>query len=162
MAYSGIVLSELIAGGLNSSFIRRSLQFAFQFLMEADIAERCQAERGRHASARANSRNGHRHTLYETCVGELDLKIPKLRYGVYAPAFLDKRGLVERALISVIHASFFSAATIQSIEELNSALTAMGVSTRSIPSLCAELNARIKESLLAEYSRKAGFVCAPN
>jgi transposase-like protein len=161
MAYFGIVLSELIAGGLNSGFIRRSLQLAFQSLMEADIVECCQAERGRHAASRANSRSGHRLTAHETCAGQLQLKIPRLRYGAYFPAFLEKRGSVEQALISVIHAALFNTAPAESVEELNRALTAVGVSTQGIPSLCEEINARVREHLLGAYARQASSPASP-
>jgi transposase-like protein len=155
MAYFGIVLSELIAGGLNSGFIRRSLQLAFHSLMEADIVERCQAERGRHAASRANSRSGHRLAAYETCAGQLHVKIPKLRHGAYFPGFLEKRGLVEQALIAVIHAALFGTDPAKSTEELHSALTAVGMSTQGVHSLCAEISARVTEHLLGAYTHQA-------
>ena len=59
--------------------------------MDFEIEHRTGAGYGERTPERANSRNGYRERLWETRVGAVDLRIPKLRRGSYFPAFLEPR-----------------------------------------------------------------------
>jgi transposase-like protein len=49
-----------------------------------------------------NYRNGYRERLWRTRVGEIDLRIPKLRVGTYFPGLLEPRRHAEKALLAVL------------------------------------------------------------
>jgi transposase-like protein len=49
------------------------------------------AERYERSEERATHRNGYRERNWETRVGDVALRIPKLRRGLYYPSFLDPR-----------------------------------------------------------------------
>lgn len=52
---------------------------------------------------RINTRNGYRHRRLDTCVGSIDVAVPKLRVGVLFPDWLlERRSRSERALTTVI------------------------------------------------------------
>jgi transposase-like protein len=56
--------------------------------------------------SRINQRNGYRQRNWETRVGAVPVAIPKLRKGVYFPAFLEPRLAAEKALIAVIQEAY--------------------------------------------------------
>ena len=51
---------------------------------------------------RTNQHDGYRQRGRKTCVGYLELLIPKLQKGSYFPQFLKRRCLVEETLLKVI------------------------------------------------------------
>jgi hypothetical protein len=67
-------------------------------MMEFDVESLCGAGFGVKSPDRANSRNGYRDRLWQTCAGNVDLKIPKLRQGSYFPGFLEPRRTAEKAM----------------------------------------------------------------
>src|SRR2546425_10879697 len=85
------VVGYLLEGeGLD--FLRESLAWVCQQLMEAEVSELVGAARGERAPAeRLAQRNGYRARRWDTRAGELELAIPKPRRRSYLPRFLDPR-----------------------------------------------------------------------
>lgn len=76
------VVGYLLEGeGLD--FLRESLAWVVQQLMEAEVSELIGAERGERTPERLTQRNGYRPRPWATRAGELELQIPKLRRGSY-------------------------------------------------------------------------------
>ena len=99
------VVGYLLEGeGLD--FLRESLSWICQQLMEAEVSELVGAERGERTPARLTHRNGYRARPWSTRAGELELAIPKLRRGSYFPSFLEPRRRSEQALVSVVQQAF--------------------------------------------------------
>src|SRR3954468_11772848 len=86
-----MALTELAAKGADADFVKQTLQFALQRLMEMDVEALCKAAYGERSEERINSRNGYRDRAWETRAGTVGLKIPKLRSGSYFPGFLEPR-----------------------------------------------------------------------
>src|ERR1700675_926019 len=73
-------------------FLRESLTWVVQQLMEAEVSELVGATRGERApKERLTHRNGYRARTWATRAGELELAIPKIRRGSYFPSFLEPR-----------------------------------------------------------------------
>lgn len=89
MTNTTIALTELAEKGADADFIKQTLQFALQRLMEMDVEALYRAAYGERNDERVNSRNGYRDRALETRAGTVDLKIPKLRSGTYFPGFLE-------------------------------------------------------------------------
>lgn len=66
------------------------------------MKERTGAERYERTPARRTYRNGYRPRRWDTRVGTVRLRIPKVRQGSYFPALLEPRRRVEKALLSVV------------------------------------------------------------
>ena len=90
------VVSYLLEGeGLD--FLRESLGWVCQQLMEAEVSELVGAARGERApEERLTQRNGYRSRPWQTRAGELELAIPKLRRGSYFPASSSRVGARSR------------------------------------------------------------------
>jgi putative transposase len=74
-----LALSELAAKGADADFIKQTLQFALQRLMDMDVEALCKAVYCERSDERLNSRNGCRNRALETRADTVGLKIPKLR-----------------------------------------------------------------------------------
>lgn len=60
------------------------------------------AGRYERSGERSTWRNGYRDRTLDTRLGQLNLRIPKLRTGSHFPLFLEARKTTEKALVSVI------------------------------------------------------------
>src|ERR1700734_2983346 len=80
--------------------VREILEFAVERIMEMEAMAICHAEYGSRSEGRENRRNGYRDRQWDTRLGAIDLKIPKLRQGSYFPSFLEPRRTAEKALMA--------------------------------------------------------------
>jgi putative transposase len=67
--------------GEGVDFLRASLAWVVQQLMEVEVSELIGAERGARTPERLSHRNGYRSRVWSTPAGELELAIPKIRRG---------------------------------------------------------------------------------
>jgi len=119
----------------HADFLRESLRWVVEQLMEAEVSQLIGAELGERTPDRATHRNGYRPRRWDTRAGEMELQIPKLRRGSYFPSFLEPRRRSERALLNVVQQAYVT-----------------GVSTRKVDQLVESLGLRISRS---EVSRIA-------
>ncbi len=144
---STIALSELAAKGADADFIKQTLQFALQRLMEMDVEALCKAAYGERSEERANSRNGYRERALETRAGTVGLKIPKLRTGSYFPDFIEPRRTAEKALTAVIQEAYIQGISTRSVDDLVKAMGMTGVSKSQVSRLCEEIDERVQTFL---------------
>jgi putative transposase len=92
-------------------------------------------------------RNGYRDRSWETRVGTIKLRIPKLRKGSYFPAFLEPRRMSEKALTAVIQEACIQGISTRSLDELVKAMGMSGISKSQVSRLCQEIDARVASFL---------------
>src|SRR5712675_121995 len=68
--------------------LRAMLVEMVNLLMSAEVDAVCGAAYGERSDERDNQRNGYRERAWDTRVGTIGLKIPKLRHGSYFPGWL--------------------------------------------------------------------------
>ena len=83
-------------------FLRETLRVVTYAIMDADVSARIGAERGERSPDRLTYRNGYRSRQWDTRVGTMELRIPKLREGSYFPSLLEPRRRSEKALLAVV------------------------------------------------------------
>lgn len=147
MTNTTMALTELAEKGADADFIKQTLQFALQRLMEMDVESLCRAAYGERSEERINSRNGYRERALETRAGTVDLKIPKLRSGSYFPGFLEPRRTAEKALTAVIQEAYIQGISTRSVDELVKAMGMSGVSKSQVSRLCEEIDERVQAFL---------------
>ena len=73
--------------GEGIDYLRESLTWVCQHLMEAEVSDLVGAARGERApDKRLTHRNGYRARAWQTRAGEVELAIPKIRRGSYSRA----------------------------------------------------------------------------
>lgn len=140
---------------LDGDFLRESIVLLTRLLMEAEVSEQIGAERYERSEGRVSERNGYRERGWETRVGEIPLRIPKLRRGAYFPSFLKPRRRAERALIAVIQSAYVEGVSTRMVDELVQALGLSGVDKSRVSRMCRELGKAVtafrQRPLEAEY-----------
>ena len=102
MTEDSLPLAELLAKAGDGDFLRSVAEAVVQLLMETDAEGLIGAGRHERTAERQTYRNGYRDRAFDTRLGTLQLRIPKLRQGSYFPPFLEPRKTTEKALVAVI------------------------------------------------------------
>src|SRR5215469_6012205 len=95
-----------VGAGLDPDFLREAVRVMSAMLMEIEVKQQIGAGRYERAGERTTYRNGYRDREWQTRVGEIPLKIPKLREGSYFPSLLEPRRQAEQELLSVIQQTY--------------------------------------------------------
>lgn len=127
----------------DQDMLREGLQVLAQALMELEVSQKIGAERYERTATRTNYRNGYRHRDWDTRVGTIPLRIPKLRQGSYLPCFLEPRRRAERALLAVIQEAYVGGVSTRKVEDLLQALGLEGVSKSEVSRVCQELDEKV-------------------
>jgi transposase-like protein len=128
-------------------FLRDLAGAVLQKLMEHDVDNLIGAGRYERSDERATQRNGFRECAFETRLGTLDLKIPKLRKGSYFPGFLEPRRTGERALVAVIQEAWIQGVSTRKVDDLVQAMGMSGISKSQVSALCKDIDIRVNSFL---------------
>jgi transposase-like protein len=147
MAETKRMTSEQVVGylleGEGLDFLRESLSWVVQQLMEAEVSELIGAERGeRTPEQRLTHRNGYRSRFWSTRAGELELAIPKLRRGSYFPSFLEPRRRSEQALVSVVQEAYVAGVSTRKVDQVVESL-GLRVSKSEVSRICQGLDEQV-------------------
>jgi len=114
-----------------------------QLLMETDVEGLIGAGRYERGGERTTWRNGHRDRVFDTRLGSLQLRIPKLRQGSYFPPFLEARKVSEKALIAVIQEAWIGGVSTRRVDELVQAMGLSGIGKSQVSKLCKDIDERV-------------------
>jgi transposase-like protein len=142
-----IALQALLAKQPDADIVREMLGFTAQRLMELDVETKTGAAHGERNPDRLTQRNGYRDRTWETRVGTIELRIPKLRKGSYFPEFLEPRRVSEKALTAVVQEAYIQGISTRSVDELVRAMGMSGISKSQVSKLCQEIDERVTSFL---------------
>ena len=136
------VVAYLLEGeGLD--FLRESLSWVCQQLMEAEVSELVGAARGERApEERLSHRNGYRARAWQTRAGEIELAIPKIRRGSYFPSFLEPRRRSEQALVSVVQEAYVAGVSTRKVDQVVESL-GLRISKSEVSRICQGLDEQV-------------------
>src|SRR5712692_4114278 len=123
-------------------FLRESLLWVVQQLMEAEVSELIGAEHGERSEERLTHRNGYRARTWATRADELELAIPKLRRGSYFPSFLEPRRHSEQALVSVVQEAYVAGVSTRKVDQVVESL-GLRISKSEVSRICAGLDEQV-------------------
>ena len=124
-------------------FLRESLRWVVQQLMEAEVSELIGAARGERApDERLTHRNGYRERAWATRAGEIELAIPKLRRGSYFPSFLEPRKRSEQALVSVVQEAYVAGVSTRKVDQVVESL-GLRISKSEVSRICQGLDEQV-------------------
>lgn len=124
-----------------NDLLREMVRSFAEGLMGAEADVVCGAEYGRISPQRVNRRNGYRSRRWDTRVGSIDLRIPKLRAGSYFPEWLlDARTRSERAFIQVVAEAYVRGVSTRRVEGLVEALGIASLSKSQVSELAKDLD----------------------
>src|SRR5262245_57763419 len=83
-------------------FLREGVRALAEALMELEVTRYVGAGRYERTPQRMGERNGTRERRWDTWVGSMALRVPRVRDGSYFPRLLEPRRRAERALVAVV------------------------------------------------------------
>jgi len=113
-----IGLAELCNAKMDqdADFLKEGVRVLSQALMEMEVEEHVGASRHERSPGRTGRRNGYRQRDWETRVGTVELKVPRVREGGYFPSLLEPRRRVERALAAVVQEAYVHGVSTRKVE----------------------------------------------
>jgi len=150
--------------GLEPDFLREAIRVMSEALMELEVSQQAGAGRYERSEQRRTYRNGYRERTWQTRVGDIALRIPKLREGSYFPSLLEPRRQAERALVAVIQQAYVQGVSTRKVDELVQALGLVGVDKSAVSRMCRELDEVVErfrqrppEATITLYLEKPAF-----
>lgn len=109
--------------------------------MSAEASALCGAGYNEVSDERVNSRNGYRDRRFDTRVGTLGLRVPKLRHDSYNADWLyDTRRRSEKALRCVVAQCYVEGVSTRRVDDIVKALGIDGISKSQVSVLAKELD----------------------
>ena len=127
--------------------LREGVQVLAQLLMEAEVSGQIGAAHYERSSERTAYRNGYRTRRWDTRVGTIELKIPKVTAGAYFPSLLEPRRRAEKALHSVVVEAYVKGVSTRKVDDLVRALGIDGISRSEVSRICKSLDGEVKAFL---------------
>ena len=125
--------------------LREMVRSFAETLMGADADETCGAPYGRVSPERVNRRNGYRTRRWDTRVGTIDLRVPKLREGTYFPAWLlDARTRAERAFVQCVAEAYVRGVSTRRVEGLVETLGIASLSKSQVSEMAKDLDVMVE------------------
>lgn len=118
-----------------------------QALMETEVSSQNGAAPYERSSARNAYRNGYRTRTWDTRVGTIELKIPKVTAGSYFPSLLEPRRRAEKALHAVVVEANVKGISTRKVDDLVRALGIDGISRSEVSRICKVLDEDVKAFL---------------
>ena len=132
--------------GLEPDFLREAIRVLSEALMEVEVSQKVGAERYERKDTRTTYRNGYRERAWATRVGDIALRIPKLREGSYFPSLLEPRRRAERALLAVVQQAYIQGVSTRKVDDLVQALgLSAGVDKSAVSRICRELDEVVEQ-----------------
>lgn len=133
----------------DQDFLQESIRLMSQLLMELEVEHHVGAARHERRPERKNQRNGYRERVWATRVGEIRLRIPKLRTGSYFPSLLEPRRRAEKALLAVVQEAYVEGVSTRKVDDLLQALGLSGIDKSQVSRICKGL-----DDLVAEFRQR--------
>lgn len=142
-----IGLSELLRKAQvehDTDFLKEGVRALSQALMEMEVEEHIGAGRHERSPGRSGHRNGYRERAWDTRVGTVELRVPRVRDSSYFPSLLEPRRRAERALSAVVQEAYIHGVSTRKVDELVKALGMEGISKSQVSILCEELDGEVE------------------
>ena len=128
-------------------FLREAVEALANGIMGAEASVQAGSGYGERSPDRVTQRNGYRSRSWDTRVGTMELRIPKLRDGSYFPSLLEPRRRSEKALLAVIQQAYVEGVSTRRVDDLVKALGCEGISKSQVSRICRGLDEVVEKFL---------------
>ena len=138
-------------------FLQEALQVLVEGIMDAEVSAQIGAQHGERNPERITHCNGYRNRPWDTPVGTMELRIPRIREGSYFPSLLEPRRRSEKALLAVIQQAYVGVSTRRA-DDLIKSLGCDGISKSQVSRICRDLDQAVEAFLGSLNARGLGGV----
>ncbi len=123
--------------------VRESVQETLNGMLDAEADRLCNAHRYEHTEARTDQRAGHYKRKLQTRVGEVELKVPKLRQATFETAIIERYRRRESSIEESLMEMYLAGVSVRRVEDIAESLWGMRVSAGTV----SDLNQKMYEPL---------------
>jgi putative transposase len=134
---------EVLNNSDSEAMMRTLLTRMLQELIDAEASAHIGAARHERTTTRLTQRNGTREKVVTTGVGDVGVKIAKLRSGSFFPSLLEPRRRIDVALHAVIMQAYIEGVSTRRVDDLVEAMGGTGVSKSEVSRICAKLDTEV-------------------
>jgi putative transposase len=127
--------------------LREGVRVLAQAVMETEVSGQIGAAPYERSTERTAYRNGYRTRRWDTRVGTIELKIPKVTAGAYFPSLLEPRRRAEKALHAVVVEAYVKGVSTRKVDDLVKALGIDGISRSEVSRICKVLDDEVRTFL---------------
>ena len=142
MALAALLRKAEVDPGID--VLREGVRVLAEAIMDLEVEQHVGAGRHERTPERTGQRNGCRERAWDTRVGTIPLRGPRVRDGSYFPSLLEPRTRAERALLAVVQEAYVGGVSTRRVDDLVKALGIEGVSKSQVSRICAELDAEVR------------------
>jgi putative transposase len=124
--------------------LREGVRIVAEALMELEVERHLGAGRHGRTPTRSGQRNGSRERSWDTRVGTIPLRVPRVRDGSYFPSLLEPRTRAQRALVAVVQEAYVGGVSTRRVDDLAKGLGLVGISMSQVSRHCQELDAEVE------------------
>jgi putative transposase len=128
----------------DADLLKEGIRVLAQAFMDAEVSTQIGGELYERSEERTARRNGYRTRTWDTRVGTVGLRVPKIVPGSYFPSLLEPRRRAERALAAVIQEAYVKGISTRKVDDLVLALGIDGTSKSEVSRICKELDTEVE------------------
>lgn len=147
MARNSMNLMDFVGkllGEEDVDILREGIRVVAEALMDAEVSSSIGAAPFERTDDRTAFRNGYRERRWDTRLGTVDLRIPKITPGSYFPSILHPRRRAEQALAAVVQEAYINGVSTRKVDELVQALGIEGISKSQVSRICKDLDRAVE------------------
>jgi putative transposase len=138
--------------------LREGVRVLAQAVMETEVSGQIGAAPYERSIERVAYRNGYRSRRWDTRVGTIELKIPKVTAGAYFPSLLEPRRRAEKALQAVVVEAYVKGVSTRKVDDLVRALGIDGISRSEVSRICKVLDEQVRAFLGRPIDQECPYV----
>lgn len=124
--------------------VRSTVEETLNQMLDAEADQLCNAQRYERAQERINGRAGHYTRKLHTTSGEVELKMPKLRYAKFETAIIERYKRRESSVEEALMEMYLSGVSVRRVEDITEVLWGMKVSAGTVSDLNQKMYERIE------------------
>jgi putative transposase len=125
--------------------MRALVQRVVQQVLEAEMTSFLSAESYERTPGRRGYRNGYKHRLLKTRVGELELLVPKDRDGEFQTELFERYQRSEKALVLAIMQMYVEGVSTRKVRDITEALCGLEIGKSQVSALAQKLDEEIQQ-----------------
>ena len=123
--------------------VRSTVEERLNAMLDAEADQLCGAKRYERSGKRTNGRAGHYGRSFHTKAGEVELKMPKLRYAKFETAIIERYKRRESSVEEALMEMYLAGVSVRRVEDVTEALWGIKVSAGTVSDLNQKMYERI-------------------
>lgn len=124
--------------------VRSTVEETLNAMLDAEADQLCNAQKYERNEKRTNSRAGHYPRNFHTKAGNVELKIPKLRYAKFETAIIERYKRRESSVEEALMEMYLAGVSVRRVEDVTEALWGIKVSAGTVSDLNQKMYERIE------------------